>query len=66
MQLLGCSLQATGISGVSNQVSGGVEDTEAPDLAKILAQGQIAEEFFRETASQLTYYGLSRLHEEVC
>lgn len=33
--------------------------------ATALKEGQVAEDFFRDTASQLTYYGLSRLHQEV-
>lgn len=42
-----------------------VSDAESAKMATALKEGQVAEEFFRETASQLTYYGLSRLHEEV-
>lgn len=40
-------------------------ETESDKMATALKEGQVAEEFFRETASQLTYYGLSRLHQEV-
>lgn len=40
-------------------------DPESAKVAKVLKEGQVAEDFFRETASQLTYYGLSRLHQEV-
>lgn len=39
---------------------------ESAEVATALKEGQVAEEFFRETASQLTYYGLARLHREVC
>lgn len=38
---------------------------ETTRVARVLEEGHIAEEFFRETASQLTYYGLSKLHQEV-
>lgn len=43
-----------------------MRDAESAKVATVLKEGQLAEEFFRETASQLTYYGLSRLHQEVC
>lgn len=51
----------TGIASSSDQVT----DAESVKVAKVLKEGQVAEDFFRETASQLTYYGLSRLHQEV-
>lgn len=38
---------------------------ESIKFATALKEGQVAEEFFRETASQLTYYGLSQLYQEV-
>ncbi|CAN0036063.1 unnamed protein product [Scytosiphon promiscuus] len=38
---------------------------ESTTNASTLREGQVAEDFFRETASQLTYYGLSQLHQEV-
>lgn len=45
--------------------SAAVADTESMKVAMTLKEGQVAEDFFNETASQLTYYGLSRLHQEV-
>lgn len=42
------------------------DETESSTETTALREGQIAEDFFRETASQLTYYGLSQLHQEVC
>lgn len=45
--------------------SGAIADEESAKIAMTLKEGQVAEDFFRETASQLTYYGLSRLHQEV-
>lgn len=50
---------------VAQGTSVGIANTESAKLATALKEGQVAEEFFRETASQLTYYGLSRLHQEV-
>lgn len=38
---------------------------ESIKFATALKEGQVADEFFRETASQLTYYGLSQLYQEV-
>ncbi|CAM9653922.1 unnamed protein product [Laminaria digitata] len=40
-------------------------DEASAKVASDFKEGQVAEEFFRETASQLTYFGLSRLHAEV-
>lgn len=40
-------------------------DEASAKVASDFKEGQVAEEFFRETASQLTYFGLSRLHVEV-
>lgn len=45
--------------------SSAVSDEETAQCARVLKEGQVAEDFFRETASQLTYFGLSRLHQEV-
>lgn len=42
-----------------------IADEESAKVAEALKEGQVAEDFFRETASQLTYYGLSLLHQEV-
>lgn len=42
-----------------------IADEESSRVTMVLKEGQVAEDFFRETASQLTYYGLSRLHQEV-
>ena len=47
------------------QVPSADNPQQSIELASVLKEGQAAEEFFRETASQLTYYGLSRLHQEV-
>lgn len=41
------------------------DKAESSATATALREGQVAEDFFRETASQLTYYGLSKLHQEV-
>ena len=65
---------AASSSSLSTSQEGTPSDTCAPSsavahesakLATALKEGQVAEDFFRETASQLTYYGLSRLHQEV-
>lgn len=40
-------------------------DTDSAKAATALKEGQVAEEFFRDTASQLTYYGLAQLYQEV-
>lgn len=45
--------------------SAAISDAESLKVAMTLKEGQVAEDFFNETASQLTYYGLSRLHQEV-
>lgn len=45
--------------------SAAIADEESAKVALALNEGQVAEDFFRETASQLTYYGLARLHQEV-
>lgn len=45
--------------------SSAMTDEESSEVAVALKEGQVAEDFFRETASQLTYFGLSRLHQEV-
>lgn len=45
--------------------SAAAADEESARVALALKEGQVAEDFFRETASQLTYYGLARLHQEV-
>lgn len=47
------------------RASSSTSEAESDKMATALKEGQVAEEFFRETASQLTYYGLSRLHQEV-
>lgn len=52
-------------SSAPTQGLGRRESSETSRLAKMLEEGQIVEDFFGETASQLTYYGLSRLHQEV-
>eukprot|EP00904_Undaria_pinnatifida_P005402 jgi/Undpi1/1992/HiC_scaffold_12.g05379.m1 len=49
----------------SMPVEGMDKDKASTKVASDLKEGQVAEEFFRETASQLTYFGLSRLHAEV-
>ncbi|CAM9285749.1 unnamed protein product [Ectocarpus sp. 6 AP-2014] len=49
----------------SARASSVTSETESDKMATALNEGQVAEEFFRETASQLTYYGLSQLHQEV-
>ncbi|CAM9430909.1 unnamed protein product [Hapterophycus canaliculatus] len=41
------------------------DEAESSTNATALREGQVAEDFFRETASQLTYFGLSQLHQEV-
>lgn len=51
----------TGVASSSDQVT----DAESVKVAKVLKEGQIVDDFLGETASQLTYYGLSRLHQEV-
>lgn len=41
-----------------------ISDADALDTATtLLEEGPILEEFFNSTASQLTYYGLVKLHE---
>ncbi|RLN26718.1 hypothetical protein BBJ28_00022857 [Nothophytophthora sp. Chile5] len=43
-----------------------ISDADALDTATtLLEEGPVLEEFFDSTASQLTYYGLVKLHEEV-
>lgn len=43
-----------------------LSDADAVDKATtLLEEGPVLEEFFNGTASQLTYYGLVQLHEEV-
>lgn len=49
----------------AHATSAAIADAESVKVATTLKEGQVAEDFFRETASQLTYYGLSRLHQEV-
>lgn len=48
-----------------SNVTVAVPDEDSTKVASDFTEGQVAEEFFRETASQLTYFGLSRLHAEV-
>lgn len=47
------------------QASDGIANTDSAKAATALREGQVAEEFFRDTASQLTYYGLAQLYQEV-
>ncbi|KAE9003916.1 hypothetical protein PF011_g12683 [Phytophthora fragariae] len=43
-----------------------ISDADALDTATtLLEEGPVLEEFFNSTASQLTYYGLVKLHEEL-
>lgn len=43
-----------------------LSDADAVGTATtLLEEGPVLEEFFNSTASQLTYYGLVKLHEEV-
>lgn len=50
---------------VAQATSGGIANTDSAEVATALREGQVAEEFFRDTASQLTYYGLAQLYQEV-
>lgn len=62
-------VRGSGDAANSGTLSVQAPSTDCPEesikFATALKEGQVAEEFFRETASQLTYYGLSQLYQEV-